>query len=332
MSQDKTEDGAETAAVLAGLAAQDRKAIARALTWAEAGAERRPEFFTEIFRRAGRAHVVGVTGVPGSGKSTLVTALTQAARKDGRKDGRTVGVIAVDPSSPFSGGSILGDRVRMGPLAGDDGVFIRSMATGGALGGLAAPALDAVDVLDAAGFDMVLIETVGVGQDEVDIAQAAHTVVVVSAPGLGDGVQAVKAGVLEIADIHAVSKCDRPDAQRTVADLQSMLTLGRSPGRYIGRGAALPVIATSAETGEGVDKLLAAVDAHAAALAADSGEGAEARRAERLRHRILKTAETMLRKRLAAGPLERAAQSMTGAPFQAAQALLREISGGGKKK
>jgi len=198
------------------------RAIARMISLAEAAKPESREALGEIYRAAGRAHVVGLTGVPGSGKSSLVKVLAKAIRDSGR----TVGIVAIDPSSPFSGGAILGDRIRMTDLTGDDGVFIRSMATRGAMGGLARASLEAVDVLDAAGFDIILIETVGVGQDEVDIVQASHTVVVVSAPGLGDEIQAIKAGILEIADIHVVSKCDRSDANATVSDIRGMLTLG----------------------------------------------------------------------------------------------------------
>jgi len=309
---------------MAGIEARDRKAVAKALTWAEAGAERHPAFFRALFPKTGRAHVVGLTGVPGSGKSTLVTALAQAIRASGR----TVGIIAVDPSSPFSGGAILGDRVRMGPLASDDGVFVRSIATGGALGGLAAPCLDAVDVLDAAGFDVVLIETVGVGQDEVDIAQAAETIVVVSAPGLGDGVQAIKAGVLEIADIQAVSKADRADAKTTIADLEAMLGLG---GYRTGHaGWSVPVIATSAQSGQGVDDLLATIDKHRTSLN-ETGERA-VRQVARLRHRTIKTAENLLRKKLLTDGKEALNQAIhsleegAAAPFDAAQRVLETLT------
>lgn len=202
----------ETHSLVADVLAGKTRAVARAMSLAEGRSKDSQTLMAELHRHAGRAHVVGLTGVPGSGKSTMVAALT----REFRKIGKTVGIVAIDPSSPFSGGAILGDRVRMTGFADDDGVFIRSMATRGALGGLARASLDTVDVLDAAGFDVILIETVGVGQDEVDIVQAAHTVVVVSAPGLGDEIQAIKAGVLEIADIHVVSKCDKPDAQRTI--------------------------------------------------------------------------------------------------------------------
>ncbi len=169
-------------ALVKGVKKGNVRAIARMISLAEAAKPESRKALAEIYRAAGRAHVIGMTGVPGSGKSMLIKALAQAIREAKR----TVGIVAIDPSSPFSGGAILGDRIRMTELTGDDGVFIRSMATRGAMGGLARSSLEAVDVLDAAGFDLILIETVGVGQDEVDIVQAAHTVVVVSAPGLGD--------------------------------------------------------------------------------------------------------------------------------------------------
>ncbi len=202
--------------LVAGVLDRDVRSIARLLSRAESGNDEAREALDTIFAKAGRAHVVGMTGVPGSGKSTLVAKLAKAVRASGR----TIAIVAIDPSSPFSGGAILGDRIRMAELGGDRGVFVRSMATRGALGGLARGTLEAVDVLDAAGFDVVIIETVGVGQDEVEVARAAHTTVVVSPPGLGDDIQAIKAGILEIADIHVVSKCDRPDADRTIADLK----------------------------------------------------------------------------------------------------------------
>jgi LAO/AO transport system ATPase len=197
-------------------------AVGRLISRAESGVAEAREALAQIYRRAGRAHVIGVTGVPGSGKSTLVAKLARLIRDGGAK----VGIVAIDPSSPFSGGAILGDRIRMADLGLDAGVYIRSMATRGAMGGMARAALDAVDILEVAGFDPIIIETVGVGQDEVEIARASHTTIVVSAPGLGDEVQAIKAGMLEIADIHVVSKCDRSDANRTIMDITSMLTLG----------------------------------------------------------------------------------------------------------
>jgi LAO/AO transport system kinase len=262
-------------------------AIARLLSHAEAGGHEARAALDRIYRHAGRAHVIGITGVPGSGKSSLVSRLVAQIRRTGRK----VGIIAVDPSSPFSGGAILGDRIRMSDVGGDPGVFIRSMATRGALGGLARGTLDAVDVLDAAGYDVVVIETVGVGQDEVDVVRACHTTVVVSAPGLGDDIQAIKAGVLEIADIHVVSKCDRPDADKTMRDLKTMLAMGLATA---GPSAwPVPVLATSAQDGRGIDELLAAIDAHRQALAV-SGEidGRRRRIAER---RMLRAADEIVR-------------------------------------
>lgn len=263
----------------------DRRAIARMLSRAEAGAAEAREALDLLYRRAGRAHVVGITGVPGSGKSTLVAKLIGAALASGRK----IGVVAIDPSSPFSGGSILGDRIRMGEVSGDPSVFVRSMATRGALGGLAHGTLEAVDILDAAGYGMIFIETVGVGQDEVDVVRAAHTTVVVSAPGLGDDIQAIKAGILEIADVHAVSKGDKPEADRTVTELKSMLGLVLPAA---GLKRAVPVIKTSAAREEGIAELLAAIDAHREYLVT-SGQYEERRQAIRER-RMLKAAEQLV--------------------------------------
>jgi len=279
--------------LLGGVLAGEQRAIARMMSMAESRLAVGRRAIAGVYPHAGKAHIVGLTGVPGSGKSTLVRALTQEFRKTGKR----IGIVAVDPSSPFSGGAILGDRVRMGDLTTDDGVFIRSLATRGALGGLARACLDMVDVLDAAGYDLVLIETVGVGQDEVDIAGAAHSVVVVSAPGLGDGVQAIKAGVLEIADIHAVSKCDRPDAGQTVSDLNAMLHLGLHGRERF--GWTVPVVSTSADTGSGLADLAAAVMQHRTHLQ-QSGEW-QHRQSKIAEMRIIKAAEDLLRDTLAQG-------------------------------
>ena len=333
----------------------DTRAIARLLTRAESGvAEARPTL-DAMFAHAGRAHVVGITGVPGSGKSTLVAKLAAAIRRSGRK----VAIVAVDPSSPFSGGSILGDRIRMGELAGDPGVFVRSMATRGALGGLARGTLEAVDVLDAAGFDVVIIETVGVGQDEVDVARAAHTTVVVSAPGLGDDIQAIKAGILEIADIHVVSKADRPDANRTIVDLKTMLSLGltrldteriaaaSSPhGEHAegpasqaeppsGRHAAWrpPVVPTSALRDDGIETLLGEIDRHRRVLE-ETGE-IDARRTAIAERRLLAAGEAILRDEFArhrTGRMSALLEQLrvrSVSPHAAARQLLRELQLGG---
>lgn len=298
-------------------------AIARMLTRAEAGsAEARPAL-DEIYRRAGRAHVVGITGVPGSGKSTLVAQLAKLVRASGRK----VAIVAIDPSSPFTGGSILGDRIRMNELSGDPGVYVRSMATRGALGGLARGTLEAVDILDAAGFDVVIIETVGVGQDEVDIVRASHTTVVVSAPGLGDDIQAIKAGVLEIADIHVVSKCDKPEADKTVIDLKGMLSLGLALSR--GAGWQVPVIPTVSFTGEGVAQLQEAIDSHRRAL--EQAGALDQRRRLIAERRLLKAAEGIIAERFERHRGGRIAELLDGvtrratSPHAAAVELLNEI-------
>jgi len=278
--------------LLARMRRGDRVALGRLISRAETGLEEARAALSEVYRTAGRAHVVGITGVPGSGKSTLVGKLVERIRADGRR----VAVIAIDPSSPYSGGAILGDRIRMTDLALDPGVFIRSMATRGSTGGLARAALAAADLLDASGFDLIVIETVGVGQDEVEIARASHTTIVVSAPGLGDDVQALKAGMLEIADIHVVSKCDRADANRTLADLKSMLALAASLAE-----APLwqvPVVATSSQTGQGIGELAATVDQHRSVQ--ESTALGEVRQRHIAEYRALKTAEDLLRSRFAA--------------------------------
>ena len=200
------------------LLAGNRRALARTISLVEDSGAGAHAALAALYTHTGRSHVIGVTGAPGTGKSTLVSALAKVYRACGQ----TVGIIAVDPTSPFSGGALLGDRVRMRDLAGDPGVFIRSMATRGSLGGLARATADVILILDAAGFDRILVETVGVGQAEVEIASAAHTTIVVEAPGLGDDIQAIKAGILEIADLFAINKADREGADRTVTALQMM--------------------------------------------------------------------------------------------------------------
>jgi len=264
-----------------GALAGEPRAISRLLTRAEnATPEARPAL-DEMFRHAGRAHIVGITGVPGSGKSTLVAKLAALIRASGRR----IGIVAIDPSSPFSGGSILGDRIRMGDLAGDPGVYVRSMATRGAMGGLASGTLEAVDVLDAAGFDVVIVETVGVGQDEVDVVRATHTTVVVSAPGLGDDIQAIKAGIMEIADVFAVNKADREGAHALMAELRFMVHLHHassvSPKDI---DWEIPVLATQALTGAGVAELMAEVGRHRGLLEATGA--LEKRRRERRREEL----------------------------------------------
>jgi LAO/AO transport system kinase len=243
--------------------AGDRLALARLLTAVENRTSVAEAAMRRLYPTAGRAHLVGVTGPPGSGKSTLVAALIAEVRKAGR----TVAVVAVDPSSPITGGALLGDRVRMQAYAADDGVFIRSMASRGHAGGLASTSTAAAAVLDAAGFDLILLETVGTGQSEVEVAAAADTTVVLEAPEMGDEVQAIKAGLLEVADLVVVNKGDKPGAQRTAAQLRAMLvaTAARDADPSRPRPKRPQVLITTAATGEGVPELLEALDRHRAA-------------------------------------------------------------------
>jgi LAO/AO transport system kinase len=301
-------------------------AVGRLLSLVESetviGREQLREVAALLAPHTGRAHVVGLTGPPGVGKSTTTSALVGALRAQGRK----VGVLAVDPSSPYSGGALLGDRVRMGEHATDDGVFIRSMATRGHLGGLSWSTPQALRVLDAAGCDVVLIETVGVGQSEVEVVALADTTVVLLAPGMGDGVQAAKAGILEVADVFVVNKADRDGASQTVRDLRHMISL---VGRPAGEAWTRPVVSTVAARLEGLDDLVTALDAHRSWIDA-SGER-ERRRLARASDEIEAiTLEQMrarigdvrggaglagLAKRVVAGEIDpyRAADELTGA-------------------
>jgi LAO/AO transport system kinase len=255
----------------------DRRALARLLTAVENRTPTAEAALRRLYPVAGKAHLVGITGPPGSGKSTLVAALIGVVRAAGR----AVAVVAVDPSSPITGGALLGDRVRMQSYAGDPDVFIRSMASRGHAGGLASTTTTAAAVLDAAGFDLVLIETVGTGQSEVEVAAAADTTVVLEAPEMGDEVQAIKAGLLEVADLVVVNKGDKPGALRTAAQLRAMLvpTVARTPtDRPVPKRPE--VMVTTASTGEGVPELLAALDRHRATDHAAESGGARRTRAE----------------------------------------------------
>ncbi len=271
------------------------RALSRGMTWVEAGGNRAEALIQELYSNSesSRAHhswvhTVGVTGPAGAGKSTLVAALA----KEARKQGLTVGILAVDPSSPFTGGAILGDRVRMGDLSGDPGVYIRSMAARGELGGLCQAVSGGVDLLCAAGKQLVLIETVGVGQDEVDVMRVAHTTVLVSVPGLGDDVQMMKAGLFEIADIHVVNKADREGSGETISQIQAMLALNADHAHDPAKRWQVPVLPVVAIRGEGAAALFDAIRAHSDHLK-KGGELAvrERRMAEA---RVLKLAQAMV--------------------------------------
>jgi len=240
----------------------DARSAARLMTMIENGSPEAVSALKSLYPHTGRAYVVGVTGPPGSGKSTLTDRITEELR---RRD-KTVGIVAVDPTSPFTGGAILADRIRMQRHSLDPGVFIRSMATRGHLGGLARATNDVVDVLDAAGKDYILIETVGVGQDEVEVVRAAHTSVVVAVPGMGDEIQAIKAGVMEIGDLFVVNKADRESADKTVMEIEMMLHLGKAT-----EGWQPKVLKTVAVRSEGVGELTEAILEHQAFLQVDEG-------------------------------------------------------------
>lgn len=286
---------AATASPVAALAdrirAGSQVSLARGLTLVESRSDAASELLAEIWRDSGRAHVVGITGPAGSGKSTLVTAMAREYVARGLR----VAILAVDPSSAYSGGAILGDRIRMTELTGREDVYIRSMASRGATGGLSRAVLDGIVLLDAAGFDVVILETVGVGQAEVDVISVAHSVLVVSVPGLGDDIQAIKAGLIEIADIHVVNKADRPGADLTVKQLRESLRLThRQPHQW-----NVPIQKTTATSGDGVAELLDRTDQHLTWMSENGGlQDVERRNAAT---RIRWAAETLVGERLRSG-------------------------------
>jgi LAO/AO transport system kinase len=269
-------------AIKDGILAGKSRPLAQAISLVESHDERASTLLAELYPQTGRARILGITGSPGAGKSTLVAALAKHYRAQQKR----VGIIAVDPTSPFTGGAILGDRIRMAELYTDRGVFIRSMATRGFLGGLAKATNDAVDILDAAGFDMVLVETVGVGQDEVEVVRTVQTNLVVLVPGMGDDIQAIKAGIMEIGDVFVVNKADRPGADKTVTEITMMMSLVEEHGDWVP-----PIVKTVASKTQGIAELDEAIANHYDYLAG-SGE-LDRRNRDRVRIRI----ETQLKEK-----------------------------------
>ena len=307
-------------ALLARARDGDKRALARLLTVVENEEPGAADAIRQLYPQTGQARVVGVTGPPGGGKSTLVNRLAGAYRESGER----VAVVAVDPSSPFSGGALLGDRIRMQERALDDGLFIRSMASRGHSGGLARTTARVVNVLDAIGYGVVLVETVGVGQEEVEVIRVVDSVALVTVPGLGDDIQAIKAGVLEIADVLVVNKADRPGADETARDLAQMLTLGKLRTAW-----KPPIVRTVAATGENVPQLVDALEKHRA-WAAESGERDRRRREaargdieDLLREALVRRLRERIGGERVDGAVERvAARAMD--PYSAVEDLLRD--------
>ena len=307
--------------ILDGIRAGRPRPLARAVTLVERDDPAADRLLAEIYPLTGRARIIGITGSPGAGKSTLVDALARRYRAGGTK----VGIIAVDPTSPFTGGAILGDRIRMQSLYTDPGVFIRSMATRGFLGGIARATNDVVDLLDAAGYEIVLVETVGVGQDEVEVIRTVQTNVVVLVPGMGDDIQAIKAGIMEIGDIFAVNKADRPGADRTVTEIMMMMSLVEEHGEWIS-----PVVKTVASLEKGIAELAGALETHREFLLS-SGEMAKRNR-ERARIRVETHLKDRFMERLVAsvGPKawDETLEAVHGKrqnPREAAEGMLRGV-------
>ena len=310
---------AEIEKLTKGILAGEKRSIARAITLIENNGETAQKIISAIYPHTGKAYVIGVTGPAGSGKSTLIEKIV----KELRKTGKTVGIVAVDPTSPFTGGAFLGDRIRMQNLSLDEGVFIRSMASRNSLGGLAKATKNTVRILDASGKDYIIVETVGAGQLEVDIVKVAHTVIVVLAPGFGDEIQAIKAGLMEIGDIFVINKADRENADRAVIDLLSALELNTH------KTWKPPVIKTVALTGEGVNELLKAIEEHKKYLQTGAFDEkrrkkVEAELLEAINQRITDTLIAELKKEGKLEELIRKIMNREADPYSIADEILKE--------
>jgi LAO/AO transport system kinase len=313
----------ELSVLAEGIRRGQYRALAQAISLVERDDPQTNRLLADIYPLTGRARIIGITGSPGSGKSTLVAAMAKYYRRQEKR----VGIVAVDPTSPFTGGAILGDRIRMADLYTDRGVFIRSMATRGFLGGLAKATNDVVDVLDASGFDIVLVETVGVGQDEIEVVRTVQTNVIVLVPGMGDDIQAIKAGIMEIGDIFVVNKADRPGADKTVNEVTMMMSLVEEHGDWIP-----PIVKTVASKSDGIEELDAAIAKHYEYLEA-SGELVRRNR-ERVRIRIETQLKEKFMDRLIGGTIPRADYDQLldyvlgkrNNPHDAAEGVLRRVS------
>jgi LAO/AO transport system kinase len=309
--------------IAAGVLKGDKRCIAKAITAIENEKPEAQELIARIFAHTGKAHIVGLTGTGGAGKSTLIEKIV----REYRKKNKTVGIIAVDPTSPFTGGAFLGDRIRMQELSTDEGVYIRSMATRNYAGGISRATKDASKILDAAGKDIVIVETAGAGQSEVEIVRVAQTIIVLHAPGLGDEIQATKAGIMEIADIFVVNKADRENANKTAMDIQAMLQLGNKKSNW-----KTPVLKTIALTGEGVPELVQKIEEHRCFVEEDSGcnqsllrAKAEADLLEAVRERAAKAMIAKLEEKGKLNDLLRDIMEKNVDPASAADKLVRKM-------
>ncbi len=311
----------QVAQLVQGVLRRNRRSVAKAITVIENNEPEAPKIVAQLFQRTGKAHVIGITGPTGSGKSTLIEKLIRELRKSGK----TVGVIAVDPTSPFTGGAFLGDRVRMQEHSTDEGVFIRSMANRNATGGLSRATKDVIRILDASGKDVIIVETVGAGQSEVEIVKVSNTVIVVLAPGLGDDIQAIKAGIMEIGDIFVVNKADRQNANKTWSEVQAMLEMNTDEKSW-----KPSVLKTKALTGEGITELLARIEEHReylkkGAFEVHRKEEAETELVEAIKQKIVESIIADLRHKGEWEKLKQKVLTKEADPYSVADEVLKKL-------